>query len=291
MSAPEPGPQPEVSVIIPTTGGAPFLAEQLAAVAAQRGAPAFEVLLVANRSTRDLDADVAAWASQLSIKLVRADDRAGQSFARNAGIGVSTAPKLLFTDHDDVVSETYVAVMAAALDISPAVAARMDLALLNPGWRADVREIAQVEGLATSPVRFAYGTSLGACREVIDRIGMFDERFDGLGGEDVDWCRRLAAEECELAFVPEAVVHYPLPTRYQDLLRQGYRYGRAGQIASPEWPGWSVWFRSLFGPIRLLLLTSGKGSRRRGAFLLGRRFGWANERHQARIAPAPGHDG
>lgn len=271
---------PEVSVVLATSGGGSTIDEQLASLATQVDAPPFEIVLVGNRAGDAISAVEERWASRLPIRVVRADDRAGLSYARNTGVAAAKGRKLLFLDDDDAVSDTYVRAMAAALDEHGAVGARIDLHRFNHGWRADVRAVPQTSGLGGGRTPFAYGATLGARREVFDRVGGFDESLDGIAGEDVEWCERLAAAGERLVFVPDAVLHYRLRTRYRDLYRQGFRYGRGGQIVSPSWPGWRRWVRSLVGPLRLLTLGPGKGVRRRGVFLLGRRLGQATERHQ-----------
>jgi glycosyltransferase involved in cell wall biosynthesis len=67
---------PAVSVIVPTTGTAPFLDEQLASLAAQVGAPSFEVVVVLNHSNRPPDALRQTWGARLDLRPVVADERA-----------------------------------------------------------------------------------------------------------------------------------------------------------------------------------------------------------------------
>lgn len=271
--------RPLVSVILPT-GGASTIDDQLAALAGQVMAPPFEVIVVANRCPAAAEPLARRWEGRLDIRVVRADLRAGVAYARNVGVAAAAGQKLLFVDDDDIVSENYVATMAQALERSSAAGAKIDLERLNPGWRARVRDVPQAGNLGELQ-DFAYGATLGVRREVAERIGPFDERLDGLAAEDVEWCRRLLAAGETLAFVPDAVVHYRLRTRYRDLLRQGYRYGRGGQMVAPTWDGWTRWSRTLLGAVRLLMLGRDKGERRRGAFLIGRRLGAASERHRA----------
>jgi polysaccharide deacetylase family protein (PEP-CTERM system associated) len=61
-------------------------------------------------------------------------------------------------------------------------------------------------------------------REVFDRIGCFDERFDAC--EDVEFNTRLAASGGRCYLAPELAVHYHPRARLPGLVRQMYRYGR-----------------------------------------------------------------
>ncbi|MEY4372849.1 MAG: hypothetical protein RL219_1618 [Actinomycetota bacterium] len=274
-----------LSVVIPTCGDGRFLDEQLEALAGQRADLEFEVVLVANHSTVDLDELATSWSGRLDLVVERADGRAGAAYARNRGIERARGDVLLFVDDDDVVAPGYVAAMRRALEYAPAVGARVDVTTLNPGWRQHVRPASQTEGLAhTHGVPTAGGGSLGIRRSVLDEVGPFDEALDGFAGEDLEWCLRLASRGYELTFVADALLHYRFRTAVRALWRQAVRYGRGGEMVMPEWAGWGRWVRSLAGPVRLMVLGRGRGERRRGVFLLGRRVGRAlAHRHRCRV--------
>lgn len=111
---------PSVSVVIPVYNGAPTLPLQLEALHTQVGAPAFEVVVVDNRSTDDLDGAVRPFMeSGPPLRVVRADGHQGSSYARNRGIAAARAPYVMFCDADDVVSRHWVATGAAAFATAP----------------------------------------------------------------------------------------------------------------------------------------------------------------------------
>lgn len=270
---------PEVSVVIPTGGDGLLLSEQLGALAAQGDEIGFEVVVVANRSRLDLEALQREWGSRLDLVVVRADERAGAGYARNRGVERARGSVLLFVDDDDVVATGYVAAMCRALGEAPAVAARIDVDRLNKDWQRDVRPSSQDSGLTTTNgVAVAGGGTLGVRRSVFDEVGPFAEALDGLAAEDIEWCVRLASKGHELVFVPDAVVQYRFRVDVRSLWGQGVRYGRGAEIVEPQWNGWLGWLRSLAGPLRLMILGPGRGMRRRGVFLLGRRVGRAQQR-------------
>ena len=277
------GTAPEVSVVIPTAGAGLLLGEQLTALAAQQGDVRFEVVVVANRSRLDTGELQQQWRDRLDLVVIRADDRAGAGYARNRGVEAARGAVLLFVDDDDVVAPDYVSVMSRALQDAPAVAARIDLTRLNEPWVREIRPTSQASGLADSGgIPIAGGGTLGVHRAVFDEVGPFAATFDGIAAEDTEWCLRLAAQGHELVFVPDAVVHCRARSGIRDVWEQGLRSGRGGEMVAPSTGGRLPWLRSLLGPIRLVVVGPGRGMRRRGVFLLGRRTGRAAARRDAR---------
>ncbi|TWE12002.1 glycosyltransferase [Rudaeicoccus suwonensis] len=100
---------PDVSVIIPCHNAAVTLPLQLEALARQENAPAFEVLVVDNRSGDDPAAAITAWQDRLpALRIVPAADLPGAAYARNVGVAASSADHLLFCDADDLVARDWV---------------------------------------------------------------------------------------------------------------------------------------------------------------------------------------
>jgi len=216
-----------VSIIVPLFQGGRYIGELLASLTTQVDAPSFEVIIADNGSTDGGQHIVAGFQVELAVRVIDASAERGQTFARNRGAAVATGQQLLFLDQDDVVSDRYVASMSTALAADGVVGARVDLSRLNPGWRAQVRRLAQETALASGPpFPWAYGGTLGVRRELFAAVGGFDERLV-VAAEDEDLCWRLQAAGASLAFVPEAVLHYRLPNSWRALFRQGRRYGRA----------------------------------------------------------------
>ena len=61
-------------------------------------------------------------------------------------------------------------------------------------------------------------------REVFDRIGLFDERFDAC--EDVEFNQRADEAGLTCFFTPRVAVHYHPRSTLSGLFRQMARYGR-----------------------------------------------------------------
>ncbi|WP_392545008.1 glycosyltransferase family 2 protein [Oryzobacter telluris] len=214
MTSPAAARVPDVSVVIPAFNAARTLPEQLECLARQEGAPAFEVVVSDNGSTDDTARVVAGWTDRLRIRLVDAGERRGAGFARNVGVQAAAADKVLFCDADDLVSRSWVAVMAAALEPRTLVA--------GPVLRITPETPAfgpVEEGLpyGNSDADFRYmgflpcvlSGSLGIHRADFLALGGFDNSY-AQGCEDVDfsWRAQLAgltvgiAHGCALFYRP-----------------------------------------------------------------------------------------
>lgn len=112
---------PAISVVIPCHNSTATIGLQLESLARQSGAPAFEVVVVDNRSTDDLPAAVAPWRDRLDLHLVSADDHANPGYARNVGVAHARATKIAFCDSDDYLASTWVRAASQALDQHPVV--------------------------------------------------------------------------------------------------------------------------------------------------------------------------
>lgn len=220
---------PVVSVIIPVYNNAPHLASQLDGVyAGLKTAPPTEIIVVDNRST-DGSADVAQrWAAdhqEVNLRVVAADDRPGEPYARNIGLEASLGDRILYCDGDDIVSPQWLPTMAAALETREYATGPIDMHQLNEDWIAEVRGSSVTgESLLFETVPYAHGCSMGFQRGLLERLGGFDEDF--VAGCDLDIAIRAWKGGAELRFVPEAVVHYRLRPSLKSTFRQGRSYGR-----------------------------------------------------------------
>ncbi len=216
------------SVVIPCYNCADVVGEQLAGLADQAFARPWEVLLIDNGGTDDLAAAVAPFADRLpELRVVMATDARGSAHARNVGARHARGDVLLFADADDVVGAGWLAAMVEALERHPFVACRMDFEKLNAPSEGRARRSIQQQDLQsyTYPdfLPHAAGGTLGVRREVHEAVGGFDTSLLRL--QDTDYCWRIQLAGFEMAFVPDAVIHYRLRETLSETWRQAFRYG------------------------------------------------------------------
>lgn len=215
----------DVSVVIACFNAAATLPAQLQALADQRAAPTFEVVLVDDGST-DASVEVATgYEEALPALLVHAISHRGNVGAvRNEGVRRARGRYVLFCDADDVVGPHWVASMVMALRSHDLAAGPFELTRLNAPWAVAAGNLSQTEGLQQDGfLPFAGGGNLGVRRQVFEELGGFDTSLPAL--EDTDLCFAAQLRGHDLVFVPQAVVHVRLRHSYRALCRQGYGWG------------------------------------------------------------------
>ena len=217
-----------LSVVVPVHDGAALLPRQLDAILASIDDPArTEVVVVDNRST-DGSADTAkAWARghAVALRVVTADARAGEPYARNVGAQAADGELLAFCDADDEVDRGWLAGMRRRLSTDVYVTGPVEVDALNPPWLASTRtEMSSTPGRTYGGVPFAHGCNMGFQRRALLDLGGFDETYRI--GCDVEIGIRAWRAGVELAWEPAALVQYRLRSSLSELHRQARDYGR-----------------------------------------------------------------
>lgn len=286
----------DISVVIPCFNGAGVVGQQLAALAAQDGAPPFEIVFVDDDSTDETLEVVRTYRARLcELRIVPLEQRSGAAHARNVGVEQARGRCLLFCDADDVVDPRWVAALSAALVEHDMVAGAMEYARLNPPATADAVGDRQASGLLVGEpafLPFAGGGNLGVRREVLQAIGGFDAAMPAL--EDTDLCFRAQLAGFDLVFEPRAVVHVRLRTSLRSWYRQGRSWGHgtaalhrrfraAGMPPPNRWRHLLGWFAA--GP--RLLRVRDRGELMTWVFTQGWRVGRLRHGLEALVRERP----
>ena len=157
--------------------------------------------------------------------------------ARNRGIEATTGGLVCFLDADTVPEPEYLAAVLAEADRTPeAVLAgrrrhadlqgwvpgtlldwfaggrRGPVELDEPAWLLDgYRWTDDLRGADDESYRYVIGAVMSVHRTVLDRVGGWDERFVGYGGEDWELVNRCWLAGAELRYVPDAVAWHDGP--------------------------------------------------------------------------------
>lgn len=228
----------DVSLLICTRDRGASLDRTLRSVTdASPCAGAVEVILVDNGSRDDTAARIAAWQADqpFAVTLVQ-EPQTGLARARNAGLRRARGRIVAMTDDDCVLDRGFFDMLLRCFDAAPAPAIIGGRILL--GDPADLpvtiklEDFAIVAGTSDFPGGFIMGANLAFTRDVVDSIGLFDERF-GAGApfraaEDTDFIFRAQAYGITVRYDPNFVVrHYHgrrNETELRDLLA-GYAFG------------------------------------------------------------------
>jgi len=221
----------ELSVIMPFRNAAPYIADQLEALACQEFEGMWEVIAVDNGSTDGSRQIVESFHKRLNLRILDASERSGAAWATNVGVRHSSGRKLVFVDADDEVAPGYLAAMAGGLERHDFVISGFDHETLNPEWlrlahgpfaRDPENPLGDHFGVLPSA-----GGSVGITRSVFDTVGGFPDDFPRMYDIAMSWEVQFAGTQ--LHYVPDAVYR----VRYRHNLRDLYRQGLAGASCTP----------------------------------------------------------
>jgi glycosyltransferase involved in cell wall biosynthesis len=223
--------QVEVSVVMPFRNAAPYIGEQLEALAGQEFGGSWEVVAVDNGSADESRQIAENFRTRLNLHIVDARERTGAAWATNVGVRQSSGHKLIFIDADDEVAPGYLAAMAAGLERHDFIISAFDHETLNPEWarfahRAFSRdpENPLVDHFGVLP---SAGGSVGIARSVFDAAGGFPDDFPRMYDIAMSWEVQFAGTQ--LHYVPGAVYR----VRHRSSLLDLYRQGLAGASCAP----------------------------------------------------------
>ena len=193
-------------MVIPTRQRAAKLPGLVGALEGQVGIGEFEVIIVDDAST-DGTGDVLrrlAERSPLRITRLELPVNAGPATARNAGWRAARGPVVAFTDDDCLPTERW---LEALLDAMRGHDMVQGCTVPDPAQSADLAPLSR-----TMEVRHENGLyetcNMAYRRDLLDRVGGFDERFRYPYGEDADLGWRARAAGARSRFTPDAVVYH-----------------------------------------------------------------------------------
>ena len=201
------------SVVIATKDRVRFLARALDSLAAQREAPAFEVVVVDNGSQDETSQLLAkrAMDAAFALRSVRVSEP-NRGAARNAGIAAATGTLIVFVDDDVWLPPAFLAVHASAQRATAAATAVSGPIVNVPDY-----------GTRPKPSWSNYsGAFFCTCNVSVPRAslldaGGFDEAFDLYGWEDTDLGLRLRRSGVRRGFAWDAYLWHIKPPRSETL--------------------------------------------------------------------------
>lgn len=203
--------EPTVSVIIPAFNTARYIAEALDSVFAQ-GFSAYEVIVVNDGSPDTLDLERALAPYQGRINYIWQENR-GVAAARNTGLRAARGRFVAFLDSDDLWEPEYLARQVAALEQDESIDAIFPNVVTFGGTIEDgctLMDHPPLRGEITFERMVAGECSVSSAltvrREVLERVGMFDEAF--ATAEDFELWLRILHTGGRIAYHREVLVRY-----------------------------------------------------------------------------------
>lgn len=227
-----PAPRPRVSVVIPHRGDRHVLAWCLRALTWQDYPHSFvEVVVVCNDDGGWID----AIREEFPFVRIEREARRGPAAARNTGVRQSSGELIAFLDSDCAPETAWLEQGLSTLR------GQGPLAVVAGDIQRTYRERAARSAIeAYDAVTFlqqeryvgaqrAVTANLFVSRELFERVGSFDESFDGGAGEDWDWTERAVARGAVISFCAGARVRHPA-LRSWSSLRQKVERIEAGNM-------------------------------------------------------------
>jgi glycosyltransferase involved in cell wall biosynthesis len=209
------------SVVMPAFNAAATIEDQLAALARQDGVGPLEIIVVDNGSTDGTAETVARWRESMpNLRLLRAVERPGPSYARNQGIDAADSDLILLCDADDIVDRHWAKTLLGRADDAAIVGGRAI-------WVDHEDHFVQDDELFIPRLGFLPGFGAGNAllhRDVWRRVGRFDE--DLLTAEDLELAWRVQLAGHDVIRDDDAVVRYRQRASNRGVFIQGYRHGR-----------------------------------------------------------------
>jgi GT2 family glycosyltransferase len=200
----------DISVVIATKDRARYLERALATLQMQRGAPAFEVIVVDNGSSDATGSVVERFAlGSPAVRYVAAPEP-NRGKARNRGVEIASGRYLLFCDDDVALPERWVAAHAAAHDGDERV-------VNGPILNVPSYEDRPLPKAASYSRAFLCTCNASLSRAAFTKAGGFDENFDLYGWEDTELGVRLREAGLRWKFAWEAYLWHVKPPRENTL--------------------------------------------------------------------------
>jgi GT2 family glycosyltransferase len=208
----------DLTVVIPTYNRRAMLREAVESLRVQsHPRDRYEIVIVSDGSTDGTDEQYGAPPRDPAMRLVRQEKRGfGLASARNLGLSAAAGELVLFFDDDMVAAPELIATHVrthAAFDESVAVCGRVEPAADIPdtpfcrlvigdvcrGFRTDIGQARFISFESA----FSWQTSFK--RNVLRRLGGYDETFRRYGWEDIEFAFRAAGHGLRFFYEPGAV--------------------------------------------------------------------------------------
>jgi glycosyltransferase involved in cell wall biosynthesis len=201
---------PGISVVVSTYNRARTLPRLIRCLESQESAPPFEVLIVDDCSTDDTWQVIQELArhSPFPLRPLRTPVNSGPATGRNIGWRAARAPLVAFVDDDCRPDPGWLTHITAGLENAEVVQGRTDP---DPDRAAGRGPFARVLVINQWSGRFET-CNMGYRRDLLERLGGFDESFPQPWGEDTDLGCRAVETGASMVWASDALVIHDVDT-------------------------------------------------------------------------------
>jgi GT2 family glycosyltransferase len=234
-----------VTIGVPTLDRPAAIARCLDALLEGHAIPAELIVVDQGSELPASDVVTARSGGAVQLRYVRQSHR-GLSAARNLIVKEARHPLVVVTDDDCVPDPAWLAEIMAAFDRVPVPDAVTGRVLALPGDDARPHAVSLRTGInprdfvgETLPWLVGTGANFAANRELLARVGGYDERFGagsaGQAAEDIELSLRLLRAGARIRYEPRAVIYHERQSEARRLTtRWSYAYG-IGALTGMLW--------------------------------------------------------
>jgi len=189
----------------------------------------YEIIFVDDGSTDSSKKIITDFANKYEhIRLLEQMHR-GPASARNLGIRNSSGKIVFFTDSDCIVPINWVKSILEYFGDKSIGAVGGSLTPVSTNSIYEVFDQKRRENLYGTKKKFVDALptcNLAVRREILEKIGGFDESFKYASAEDYDLCYRIRRFGYKILYVPKISVMHHHPQNFKTILRKGYIHGK-----------------------------------------------------------------
>ncbi len=249
------------SIVIPTYDRLPILTKCLKALENQhipvddRAISGYEIVLVDDGSTDGTLEYLQEMAADFPHLKTYLQNHQGPAAARNLGVEKALGDTIIFIDSDLVVTENFLVAHAQALTNANSDRIFTYGRVINT-CNFDDPTAEPYKLTDFSAAYFATG-NVAIARHWLDKVGLFDPRFQLYGWEDLELGVRLKKLGLKLIKCPEAVGYHWHPpfalTQIPNLIDKEIQRGRMGVLFYQKHPTWDVRMMIQMTPLHRVL--------------------------------------
>lgn len=228
--------QPTASIIILTYNNLEYTRLCLESIYAKTEAPDFEVILVDNASTDGTPAYLKAFAAEKSnVKLILNQENAGFPRGNNQGLAIAEGQYLVLLNNDTVVTHAWLSGLIHHLQdptvgmVGPVTNSSGNETRIAVDYQdlddmpAFAREYTQAHRGQSFEISMLPFHCVALRREIFDKIGPLDERFNLGMFEDDDYAIRLHEQGLRLVCAEDVFIHHWGSASFSSLGQTAYR--------------------------------------------------------------------
>lgn len=204
------------SIIIPTYNGLGLLRSCVESIRAYTGTP-YEIIVVDNGSSDG----TAAYCRASGLTFISLPENRGFPLACNLGLTLAAGDELLLLNNDVIVSRGWLDNLKSALYSAPDIGIvgpvtnyasgrqRVPVSYTDiPGYHAEAQRANVPDAGKRLETRRIVGLCMLFKRQLMDAIGLLDERYSPGHYEDDDYCFRARLQGYRLLIAGDCLVHH-----------------------------------------------------------------------------------